>query len=106
MSDYIDQSLKDALHWDEKPWTPGMGAINVITESGSKYHIDNDGNITGGDHLPDGGKLNGAVHRQGGPIRLKSVLIGMSMEIIRNNSDKLLNNWIVTTSPVVSVLDG
>jgi hypothetical protein len=104
MSDHLDPAILENLKAGEDAWTIGSGAIKVLTESGSTYLVDNDGNVTGGTHLPDGGVLSGAVYRMGGPIRTKSVLVGLCMEVTRPNQP-YPKNYIVT-SPVVSILDG
>ena len=103
MSDHIDPALKEAIKWDEEAWHIGNGAIKVFTQSGSEYLVTNDGEVTGGTHLPNGGKLQGAVYRAGGPIRTKQVMIGLSMEIMRQPPH--MGN-VVITSPVKTILDG
>lgn len=85
----------------EKPWAIGDRDVVVETKSGSIYNVSSDGAVTGGTHLPDGGVLAGAVYRMGGPIRTKTIMFGMLMEITRPNRDYPKN--FIVTSPVVSV---
>ncbi|KKM25862.1 hypothetical protein LCGC14_1590710 [marine sediment metagenome] len=89
------------LRANEKSWEIGDRDIVVATQSGSTYNVSSAGDVTGGEHLPDGGVLNGSVYRGGGPIRTKTVMFGLMMEIIRPNQD-YPKNYIVT-SPVVSI---
>lgn len=85
----------------EKPWSIGDRAIVVETKSGSTYNVASDGCVNGGEHLPEGGVLNGSVYKMGGPIRTKVVTFGLGMEITRPNR-AYPKNFIVT-SPVVSI---
>jgi hypothetical protein len=85
MSEYIHDSLKKALHWGEEGWCVGDKDISVHTRSGAIYKVTSSGSVSGGSRNIKGGALGGAVYRSGGPIRVKQILEGMSMEIYIGN---------------------
>lgn len=85
MSDHIHPDFKKALKWDEEGWNIGDGDITVHTRSGAIYRVTSAGHVSGGSRGITDGKLEGAVYRMGGPIRIKQILEGMSMEIYTGN---------------------
>lgn len=81
-------------------WTKGDCPIVAVTESGSRYIVQRNGDIVGGHHIENGevAHLQGAVYRRGGPLRCGQVVVGLRIEAWMVNNGKTL-----TTSPVVSI---
>ena len=94
----VDANFLSAMKLEEQSWKLGDEEAIITTRSGSIYHIDSEGTLTGG-YLVEGrtAKLSGAVYRRGGPIRVDRITVGLCIEAVTNDKR------VMVTSPVQSI---
>lgn len=80
-SPHIHPNLKRDMRLLSESWEVGKGPIRIHTKSGAIYDVDSEGNVSGGSRSIYGGRLIGSTYRPGGPIRVRTVVVGLRMEI-------------------------
>lgn len=102
----LDPRIFQNLNMEEDYWKLGDEPVDVLTASGSEYHVTSDGKVS---RIFDGPsteerpevqnlRLNGAVYRGGGPIRPGVIVYGLSMELQKGPMR------VAVTSPVVGIV--
>lgn len=96
----LDKTLLAALNYDD-PGTPFDGGIQITTENGSIYTINNDSTMICTKGKRAGrivGLAQGSVYRALGPIRLGVAVVGLRIEASRHEEGKTF-----ITTPIVSI---
>ena len=98
----IDPALINAMKLDAPSWKVGDEDSIVVTSSGSVYHVDREGTLTGGSYLTEGrtAELRGAVYRSEGPIRPNRVVVGLGIEAMTTDGKVLVTSPVRNIEPV------
>lgn len=98
---HVDARLIEAMQLNAQSWKTGDAESIISTRSGSIYHVDSDGVLTGGRHLTEGrtAELRGAVYRRGGPIRVDHITVGLCIECVTSDGKILVTTPVQTIQP-------